>query len=287
MKKMNIDANPLFNLDDYLNELQAKLPNYDINVNNANDFSLMLEEKENCEKCLGLYMCRNMNQGLCSKYEDNSFKYEECRFKKELNEQNRNNSLIKTLYISKAILNAKLEDFEINCESRKKIYAQIVDFINNFTFEERKKGLYLYGSFSIGKTFTLGCIANELAKNNIKSLLIYFPDLVSDIKMAIGTDRLAELINMLKSIDVLMLDDLGSENLTPWVRDEILGPVINYRVNENKPVFVSSNISPKDMITHLAIDKSPAGELKAERIISRLQGLVVPVNMDDSNKYKR
>lgn len=287
MRKLKVEANSEFNLDEYLNDLQAKLPNYNINVNNANDFALMLEEKENCKACQGLYMCKNMNPGLCSTYEDNSFKYNECKYKKELNEQNKNNSLIKTLYMSKAVLNAKLENFEINCESRKKIYAQIVDFINNFTFEERKKGLYLYGSFSIGKTFTLGCIANELAKNNIKCLLIYFPDLVSDIKTAFGTDRLPNLINMLKSIDVLMLDDLGSENLTPWVRDEILGPVINYRVNENKPVFVSSNISPKDMISHLAIDKTPAGELKAERIISRLQGLVVPVNMDDSNKYKR
>lgn len=287
MRKLNVEANSEFNLDEYLNELQAKLPNYNINVNNANDFSLMLAEKENCRNCLGLYMCKNINPGLCSTYEDDSFKYNECKYKKELNEQNKNNSLIKTLYMPKAILNAKLENFDVNSESRNKIYKQIIDFINNFTLDERKKGLYLHGSFSIGKTFTLGCIANELASRNISCLLIYFPDLVSDLKTAIGTDRLSNLVNMLKTIDVLMLDDFGSENLTPWIRDEILGPVINYRVLENKPLYISSNIEPKALKQHLSIDNSPANVLKAERILSRMNALMTEINMNDSNKYKR
>lgn len=287
MRKIKAEGNSDFNLDEYLNELQSMLPNYDINVNNANDFAILLEEKNNCSKCKGLYMCKNVNQGHYTEYKNLEFSYSECKYKKEINEQNKNNTLIKTLYLPKSILNAKLEDFDTNSESRKKIYTQIVDFINNYSLDIKQKGLYLHGSFSIGKTFTLGCIANELAKNNIKCLLIYFPDLVSDLKMAFGTDRLPNLINMLKSIDVLMLDDLGSENLTPWVRDEVLGPVLNYRVLENKPVFVSSNLSPQDMRIHLSIDRTPAGELKADRLISRLQGLVTSVNMDDSNKYKR
>ena len=40
-----------------------------------------------------------------------------------------------------------------------------------------------------------------------------------------------------------MLDDLGSENMSAWLRDEVLGPVLNYRVLECKPLFISSNIS--------------------------------------------
>ena len=118
--------------------------------------------------------------------------------------------------------------------------------------------------------------------------MIYFPDLVTDLKNAISdNNRYQSLINMLKSVPVLMLDDLGSENMTPWIRDEILGPVINYRVLENKPVFISSNIKPGDLKNHLAIDKSSESVLKADRIISRLNALMVSINMDDSNKYSR
>ncbi len=84
-----------------------------------------------------------------------------------------------------------------------------------------------------------------------------------------------------------MLADFGSENMTPWVRDEVLGPIINYRVLENKPVFISTNLKPAEIKTHLAIDKSSEGSLKADRIVSRLNSLMSVVDMNDSNKYNR
>ena len=37
-------------------------------------------------------------------------------------------------------------------------------------------------------------------------------------------------LNYLKSVDVLLLDDFGSENMTNWLRDDVLGPVLNYRL---------------------------------------------------------
>ena len=92
---------------------------------------------------------------------------------------------------------------------------------------------------------------------------------------------------MLKSIDVLMLDDLGSENMTPWLRDEILGPVLNYRILEGKPVFISTNLSYNDLKAHLAIDKNPANAIKAERLLSRLQGLIRNIDMNDSKNYRK
>ena len=119
-------------------------------------------------------------------------------------------------------------------------------------------------------------------------ILIYFPDLVTDLKNAIADNKRYEaLINMLKSIPVLMIDDFGSENMTPWVRDEILGPIINYRLLENKPIFMSTNLKPVDFKPHLAIDKSSESSLKADRIISRLNSLMQIIDMSDSNKYSR
>ena len=280
--ELNIDENKV---NEFINELQKKLPQYEINLNNANDFSIMLTEKSNCQNCKALCECKNDNKGYYTDYKDNEFGYMECIYMKENKLQNSKDSLIKTLYMPRTVLDAKIENFDVNTESRRKIFNHIGSFLSDN--DEKKKGLYLYGTFSIGKTFTLSCIANELMRANKECLLIYFPDLVVDLKNAIGTGRFESLINMLKSIDVLMLDDLGSENMTPWIRDEILGPVINYRLLENKPMFISSNINPNELVNHLAIDKSPASKLKAERIISRIQGLVLPICMDDTNKYKR
>lgn len=281
MKKISMPEADISKVEKFIEDVQALFPNHNVNINNVNDFSLMYEERRNCMKCKGLASCKNNEVGyLLSCNDKDEFSLEPCKYKKE--EVQKRNSLIKTLYLPDGILNASLESFDTNSESRKKIYQEIVKNMGQDTIT---KGLYLYGNFSKGKTFTLAVIANELAKKGLSSLLIYFPDLVLDLKNALGTPRFEELVNMLKDIDILMLDDLGSENMTPWLRDEILGPVINYRLMDHKPLYISSNLNPEELIQHLSINGTDA--LKATRISTRLAALAVNVNMDDSKTYKR
>lgn len=276
--------------NDFIEQLKKDplLKDYDINVNNASDFALALEEHNRCKECAGLAFCKNDNEGHCYKYDNNQFVYEQCRYRKEHLAKLQEGKLIKTLFVSKKILEADLANLDINTPNRKKIYEYVIKFINNVKNGTFSKGLYIYGSFATGKTYILGCLANELARNNIESLVIYFPDLVVELKNALGTPRFEELLNYLKSVDVLLLDDLGSENMTNWLRDDVLGPVLNYRLMEEKPVFISSNIDPTngDLLAHLSISKAKSDELKGMRIKSRLEGLVVPVELDN-NCYRR
>lgn len=289
MKKMNFEANQREVLQ-FVEELQRDplLEGYEINQSNANDFYILKEDKKNCASCKGLSQCKNMNEGYALLYEDSNFVLQPCRFKKEANRLLIENQKIKTLFISKSILSANLESFDITTPNRKKIYEHILKFLTQYQQNKFIKGLYLYGIFATGKTFILGCIANELARKGIESLIIYFPDLVVELKSSIGTSRLEELINYLKSVDVLFLDDLGSENMTPWLRDEILGPVLNYRLMEEKPIFISSNIDPttEDLRLHFSLTKAPSDQLKGARIQSRLEGLVIPIELDNP-QYKR
>ena len=76
--------------------------------------------------------------------------------------------------------------------------------------------------------------------------------------------------------------------MTPWVRDEIFGPLINYRLMEKKPVFITSNVNPGDELKfHLSGDRTKQNLLKADRIIARLLDLVNVIIMDDSKRYSR
>lgn len=286
MRKIEIEFDDKA-VDDYVVKLKEKLPQYDINVFNANDFETLLHERENCINCKGLNCCLNENKGLYTVYNDDKFSLVECEYKKEARRESLKDSLIKTLYLPKRILEADIKDYYTNSESRKKIYTSIVNFVNNYDPNSMNKGLYLFGNFSVGKTYTLACLANELAKKNISCLLIYFPDLVSDLKNAIGTSRFEAVINMLRTVDVLMLDDLGSENMTPWLRDEIIGPIINFRLLERKTLFISSNIPPAELVNHFSIDKAPQNKIKGERIVSRLKDLVTSISMDDCTPIRR
>ncbi|MDE7105746.1 MAG: primosomal protein DnaI [Anaeroplasmataceae bacterium] len=288
MRKVNIESNEKDVLN-FVEDLKKDplLEGYDIHAWNANNFALFAEEQRNCSKCNGLAACKNTNQGYMLKPENDDFVLVPCKYKKEANKKENENQRIKTLFIPKNILQADLKDYDTSTENRKKIYEYIVKFIQNMKKNKFTKGLYIHGGFATGKTFILGCIANELARNGLESLIIYFPDLVVELKNSIGSSRLEELINYLKSVDVLLLDDLGSENMTPWLRDEVLGPVLNYRLMEEKPVFISSNLNPgEELEEQLATSKTKSDSLKAQRIISRLNGLVQTIELDN-NSYKR
>ena len=41
----------------------------------------------------------------------------------------------------------------------------------------------------------------------------------------------------IKQAEVLILDDIGAEQSTPWVRDEILQVILQYRMQEDLPTF--------------------------------------------------
>lgn len=286
MRKVNLTADEQVT-NDYIDKIAAHplLAEYQVTIQNVNDFALYLDELEHCKHCRGLEECQNSNVGYLLTPEEDRFVLSSCKYKKEALKLAQEGSLIKTLFVPKNILNANLEQFDLTTENRRKINQYILEFIGSQKNHQFMKGLYLYGDFSTGKTFVLGAVANELAKNQTKSLLIYFPDLIVEMKNAIGTPRFEELMNYLKSVDVLFLDDLGSENMTAWVRDEVLGPVLNYRLMEEKPIFISSNIDPTrdDLLRHFSITNSSADQLKGQRIISRLTGLVKMIEMDNKS----
>ena len=284
MEKINFGSSDMAMTENFIKEIQKAFPNHEVNINNVNDFAIMLEEMKNCKACKGLASCKNTENGYYTDFSDKGFVVVPCKYRKEY--EAKNSSLIKTLYLPRKIINASLDEFDTDSESRRKVYTHIVQDIHNLPLDQIK-GYYLYGTFSTGKTYTLAVIANEYSKIGKESLLIYFPDLVLDLKNALGDSRFEELVNKLKSIDVLMIDDLGSENITPWVRDEILGPIINYRMMSGLPLYISSNLHPNDLKGHLSIDSSKSSDQKADRIISRMTSLVKSLNMDDSKRYKR
>ncbi len=272
-----------------LQDLKKIYNEYDVKEINYNDFLIMYEEKIICDKCKSLDSCPFSIKGLKKEYDGKYFYDGECKYKKISRLKFNQNKNISTLYLPINVLEASIENYELKDEQRIKIINYLKKFIIDYKELNYPKGLYLYGTFSIGKTYTLAVIANELAKEDISSILVYFPDLVSNIKSTFGNqEEFEKIIDNLKEVDVLLLDDLGSENMTPWVRDEILGPLINYRLMEKKPVFITSNINPGDELKyHLAGDKTKGNLLKADRIIARLLDLVNVIVMDNSKRYVR
>jgi len=180
------------------------------------------------------------------------------------------------------IQNAKLSDFETYNDERLNAFNHAEDFINGFSKSTYKKGLYIYGAYGTGKTYLLSAIAHALAEKEIHVLFVSMPDASRSIREGFNDRSLEERINELKQADVLMLDDLGGESSSAWFRDEVLLPVLQYRLSASLPVFISSNLSMKDLTNFYAHTKNETDMVKSVRIIQRIKDLTTYVALTES-----
>ena len=192
--------------------------------------------------------------------------------KKEIEFQ-KSREMIDTLGTDNFILDVDIKDFDLFTEERKKANDYALKFLSSYKEGKGHKGMLLVGKYRTGKTFLMSAIANELIKLNSSVLFVYFPDLVRIIKDSIGDNSLEEKVTTLKRCDCLFLDDLGAENMNSWFRDEILGPVLQYRLTASLPVFISTNYSSKELAALLAEGKNELDRVKSTRILTRINEL--------------
>ena len=194
---------------------------------------------------------------------------------------------VTTFEMPKDIKNASFENFHLTPE-RSSAMKQAMDFVEAYEASPKgfHKGLYLSGSFGVGKSFLLGATAHELATHGTETLLVHFPSFVGDMKQAIGNGTLAEKLDAAKKVQVLMLDDLGADTITSWVRDDILGVILQYRMQEQLPLFISSNIALKDLETsYLTTNhKGEQDPLKAKRLMERIRYLTKEIQITGKNR---
>ena len=163
---------------------------------------------------------------------------------------------------------------------------KILEYAKNVVEGEKKnkKGLYMYGNFGSGKTYFLSALANDLAQKDIKSIVVFMPDLSRNLKNAINENSLESRVNLLKEVDVLMLDDLGGEMISSWLRDEIIAPVIQYRMLHDKPIYITSNLDYEKLRDHFASTKDDLDNIKANRILERIKQMTKRICLDGTYK---
>ena len=93
-----------------------------------------------------------------------------------------------------------------------------------------------------------------------------------------------EKLDFLKNVDILLIDDIGAENVTSWGRDEILGTILQYRMNNKLSTFFTSNLTLEELEDHLSITKNSEDKVKARRIIERIKQLTEDRELVSKNR---
>ncbi len=244
-------------------------------------------ECKNCKNCKNLETCKNKVEGF--KYTPTkdkniiNFSYVACDMKnKELND-NEYKKYIELFDMPKDIAKASLKEIYKE-DKRLPVVKYIADFIKNYDNEEKPKGLYLHGSFGSGKTYLVAALFNELAKKkNIRSVLIYYPEFLRSLKASFQTTY-TEQFNYIKKVPLLLLDDIGAENCSAWSRDEVLGPILQYRMDSHLPTFFTSNLTLEELETSLAMTSSGVDKVKARRIVERIKQLTTDLELISKNR---
>ncbi len=146
------------------------------------------------------------------------------------------------------------------------IYSSCMSFITNFDkiINGNLENLLFYGETGLGKTFLCNCIAKDILDKGKTVLYVTAPQIFKKIEdFRFGREMIDtpnEQINMIFLVDLLIIDDLGSEFPTMVTSTELFN-IINTRILESKPTIISTNFS--------------LGEFQdnySDRIVSRLFG---------------
>lgn len=201
--------------------------------------------------------------------------------------------LVNSINMPKFIRSASLNDYYLEgangTDSRLVAFNAAKDFIDQYSPDHFRPGLYLTGSFGVGKTYLLGAIANELARDNHASTMVHFPSFAVEMRNAIHSNSTGEKIDAVKKAPILMLDDIGADAMSTWVRDDVLGVILEYRIQEELPTFFSSNFTMDQLEKeHLAVNNQGVVEpVKAARIMERIRFLSREVPMIGENLRKK
>ena len=131
------------------------------------------------------------------------------------------------------------------------------EYIPNFN--ATTDNLLFYGDSGTGKTFLSCCVAKELLDDGFLVIYRTIDELMHNLR-EIKFENNSELENILLNCDLLIIDDLGAEQITDFTTTEFFN-LLNKKLLRKKKMLISTNLSLSDIRTTYT-----------ERISSRLLG---------------
>ena len=113
-------------------------------------------------------------------------------------------------------------------------------------FQPGARSLLFSGATGLGKTFLSACVARQVAENGHSVVYVTAGKLFADFE-AVKFERAdAESLRDYRDCDLLIVDDLGTEMTTEFVK-AALYEIVNSRLLERRSTLISTNLNENDL----------------------------------------
>ena len=125
--------------------------------------------------------------------------------------------------------------------------------------------LLITGQYGCGKTHLASAIANQAVSLGVPTLFLTVPDLLDWLRFAYSDPETTfeQRFDEIRTIQLLILDDFGTENATPWAQEKLF-QILNFRYVNRLPVVVTTN---RDLDT---IEKRIQSRLQDPELVQRI-----------------
>lgn len=197
-----------------------------------------------------------------------------CEMQRKKSEQQRLQKMLGATEVGKRFSNRRFETFAVTAENED-AHCKCLEYADGFPYQNGK-GLLIVGSCGAGKTHLAVSILNRVIEKRTMGLFVTVPELLAEIRKNFNVDSKSDLIEKVKQIPFLILDDLGTERTTEWVLEQLF-VIINSRYENMLPTIITTNCNMSEL-------EEKIGQRIISRIIEMCDG--IKMNCDDYRMRK-
>ena len=194
------------------------------------------------------------------------------------------NQLYKDSYMKKNYQNMNFENF--NTELVNDIAIKIIeDYTEKCIAKKQTNGLIITGTSGVGKTHLAAAIANKLIEKGQIVLIGRLTTLLDKIKETFADNTISEneLIELYSNIDMIIIDDLGTERVSKWALEKLYTIIENR--NENRlPIVITTRFDKNGLSKRF---KEGQDEELADAVINKLYQMCYGVTLINEKRVSK
>ncbi len=245
-------------------------------------FQSWLKKVQSCVGCSSLNECKQKKKGYRAGIRYDGILQEvleACPYQREKEKKEEHMRQYLMSDMSPALVQVSFENIDVTNESASYIKAvqECIDACMN------QSGVYLHGTLGTGKTYLSACASNYMAKRGYSCAFIHYPTFCENLTAKLNTGESKADADRLAAVQMLVIDDIGAENVTEKNRAYLLS-ILDRRMQNNRMTWFTSNEDFNSLLDHFANTYMKENTVSASRLLERIKTLSKPVLVVGSDR---